>query len=214
MGTVQIDPDWLREHYVTQELSTYGIAKIVGCDPKTVHTKLRALGIATRPRGANLSGADNYTRTGMTNPFKGKRHTEETKSILREKASVPKPHLRGALNGMHGRTGAANPNFRGGTTPERQSLYASGEWVDLVREVYRRDQYVCVKCGSPKKGHRGLHAHHVYPWATHPELRSSLGNLVTLCRKCHGWVHSKSNTEREFLPPVHSTPAFLNSPST
>ena len=214
MRLVQIDPDWLRDHYITQELSTYEIAKIVGCDPKTVYAKLRAFGIPTRPRGANLSGDDNYTRTGMPNPFKGRKHTEKTKSILREKASVPKPHLRGALNGMHGRTGATNPNFRGGTTPERQSLYASGEWKSIVRGVYRRDQYVCARCGTPKSGHRGLHAHHIYPWSTHPDLRFSPENLVTLCRKCHAWVHSKSNTEHELLPQGHITPAFRSSFST
>lgn len=32
-----------------------------------------------------------------------------------------------------------------------------------------------------------------------PALRFDMANVVTLCRECHGWVHSKKNTGREWL---------------
>lgn len=200
MKIKHIDPIWLRNAYEHKGFSTYDIAKIVGCDPKTVYSKLRALGVPTRPRGANLAGEDNYHRTGLPNPFRGKKHTDATKRIMSQKASVPKPYLRGSANGMYGRTGASNPNWRGGTTPERQAMYAKGEWKELVKGVYCRDQYRCVKCGKRNKGKRGLHAHHLRPWATNPDFRFSADNLVTLCRDCHCWVHSKANTMSDFLP--------------
>ncbi len=95
--------------------------------------------------------------------------------------------------------GAENPSWKGGVAPERQRVYRSGVWKDVVKAVYERDAYTCVRCGSGKKSARGLHAHHVRPWADHPELRMDAANLVTLCRSCHGWVHSNANEHGELL---------------
>ena len=53
----------------------------------------------------------------------------------------------------------------------------------LWREaVFTRDDWTCVECGD-----RGctLHADHVKPYATHPELRYDVGNGRTLCVPCH-----------------------------
>jgi len=48
--------------------------------------------------------------------------------------------------------------------------------------VFHRDDYTCQKCG-----HRGgrLNAHHIKPYATHPELRFDVSNGITLCVDCH-----------------------------
>lgn len=89
--------------------------------------------------------------------------------------------------------GPLNPSWKGGVTPERQRLYRSAEWRALVRGVFARDGYRCVCCQAPKKGKGSLHAHHVRPWADSKEDRMNPDNLITLCRKCHGWVHSKAN---------------------
>lgn len=95
--------------------------------------------------------------------------------------------------------GERNPAWRGGTTPERQRLYKSQYWKAVVREVYARDGYTCRRCGGPKPGPRGLHAHHIRPWATNPALRMDRDNLVTLCGPCHAWVHSVANVNRDWL---------------
>lgn len=116
----------------------------------------------------------------------GRQHTDETRAVLSEKASRPKPWLRGERNGMAGRTGATNPNWRGGTSPERQRLYAGSEWRKLRRSVLARDG-VCRSCGAPNN----LHLHHVQPWATHPELRFDPENVIALCRSCHHDAHRK-----------------------
>jgi 5-methylcytosine-specific restriction endonuclease McrA len=81
---------------------------------------------------------------------------------------------------MAGRTGALNPNWKGGVTPDRQALYASGEWRKVAREVKRRDGG-CVRCNAVGD----LHVHHVLSFAEHPELRLDPTNLLTLCRRCH-----------------------------
>lgn len=195
-----LDPIWLRQKYETEKLSTYEIGELVGRNPKGIYTKLIDFGIPTRPRGLNLKDKDNYMKIdGVANPFKGRQHSAETKSILSKKASIPKPHIRGQANGMSGRTGENNPNYKGGHSPERQRIYASGEFKSILREVFARDGYVCQRCGESKKEKRGIHGHHIKSWANHPSLRYDLENIVTLCRKCHNWVHSLANINREWI---------------
>ncbi len=212
-----LDPAWLRQKYEVEGLSTYDIGRIVGRDPKGVYVQLVKFGITTRPRGLNLKGEDRshqcgphsnlgrfgndnfMAQPGAVNPFLGRKHSAETRAILSDKASVPKPYLRGKANGMAGRTGETNPNFKDGSSPERQRLYANAEWKALIRRIYARDGYSCVCCGSAKKGPRELHAHHKKPWAGNPALRFDESNIITLCRECHNWVHSTLNTDRDFL---------------
>lgn len=95
--------------------------------------------------------------------------------------------------------GNRNPAWNGGTTPERQRIYKTDAWKESVKAAYARDEYVCQRCGAPKTGPRGLHAHHLKAWAEHPELRTDMDNLVTLCKTCHTWVHSSANVDHEWL---------------
>ena len=95
--------------------------------------------------------------------------------------------------------GANNPAWKGGTTPERQRIYRSQAWKRSVRVAYLRDGYTCQRCGATKQGYRSLHAHHVRSWAEHPSLRLDVDNLVTLCNRCHVWVHSLANVAGQFL---------------
>jgi 5-methylcytosine-specific restriction endonuclease McrA len=96
--------------------------------------------------------------------------------------------------------GENNPAWRGGVTPERQRLYKTPEWRSLVQSIFMRDGFRCVRCAAGQDhSEHSLHAHHVATWAEAPALRSEPTNLVTLCRKCHTWVHSNANTERDYL---------------
>lgn len=105
----------------------------------------------------------------------------------------------GAANPMHGRCGSKNPRWIDGSSPERQRMYARSFWKELVLTVYRRDGFKCLRCASPHgKGNR-LHTHHVKPWAGNPDARFDLRNIVTLCDRCHRWVHSKRNVHNEYL---------------
>ena len=67
---------------------------------------------------------------------------------------------------------------------------------DLWREaVFSRDNWTCQKCIQ-----RGgiLHAHHIFNFATHLDLRFAIDNGITLCKKCHKEFHkiygNKNNT--------------------
>ena len=105
----------------------------------------------------------------------------------------------GEANPMHGKTGAANPRYVDGSSPDRQRMYAQGEGRAFLRAVLARDGYRCRKCSAPKVGLKSLHVHHVKPWAGNEALRFDPANAVTLCRSCHQWVHSKANTAGEYL---------------
>lgn len=117
----------------------------------------------------------------------GRRHSAETRAIMSAKASRPRPWLRGERNGMSGRTGALNPGWKGGGSPERQRLYASAQWRALRRRLRRRAAGMCEVCGSTDE----LHAHHIKPWASHPDLRLDLDNLMLLCAPCHRAEHAR-----------------------
>jgi len=137
-------------------------------------------------RGHNLRVDHPLHREGVENWWKGRRHSAASRAKLSASATRPKPWLRGAANGMYRRTGASNPNWRGGVSPSRQLLYASAEWRRVVRSVRVRDGG-CVVCHSA----RDTHIHHVQSFAEHPELRLDPDNLVTLCRKHHHDTHRR-----------------------
>src|SRR6185295_2701903 len=61
------------------------------------------------------------------------------------------------------------------------------QWANAVKA---RDGK-CMQCGALE----GLHAHHIKPQATHPELRYVLENGLTLCFPCHQLAH-KHNRPR------------------
>ena len=104
--------------------------------------------------------------------------------------------LSGEANGMYGCTGEDNPNWRGGVTPERQALYCSEEWGKAVHQVWKRDEGACQRCGVQDAD--CYHIHHIVSFAL-VELRAEVSNLVLLCRSCHHFVHSRENTEQQFI---------------
>ncbi len=54
-------------------------------------------------------------------------------------------------------------------------------WKALRMQVLERDGWQCVQCGTRRR----LEVDHIKPVRTHPELSYSLGNLQTLCGRCH-----------------------------
>lgn len=102
--------------------------------------------------------------------------------------------LPGKENGMYGKIGEDNPNWKGGITDERQAFYSSHEWKRVARLVRKRDK-VCQKCGK-KNCKKDIH--HIVSFLV-VEERTNPNNLILLCKKCHCWVHSNQNTNKEFI---------------
>ena len=83
----------------------------------------------------------------------------------------------------------------------------SGLWVDTARRAWERDEGTCQLCLVPWNGKKRSQAiHHITPVALAPHLMYESTNLITLCSKCHGFVHSKRNVDKLFL--ASSIPNF------
>lgn len=96
-------------------------------------------------------------------------------------------------------SGSGHRNWQGGITPERQKLVNSGEWKSVVSVIWKRDKAKCQKCGIAKKDYIGdFDIHHITPFRV-KELRTNIENLVLLCDTCHNFIHSKKNTNKEFI---------------
>jgi len=97
-------------------------------------------------------------------------------------------------------SGPKNNHWRGGISEinreKRRIDMQTPEYKSWRLAVYKRDNYACQKCG--KKG-GVIHADHIKPYASFPELRLNLDNGRTLCVICHRktptWGFSSSSTE-------------------
>jgi hypothetical protein len=193
-------PETLARLYAELGLSCPDIGWLYERDAKTVHYWLRQDGIPTRHRGSN---AAQHFQAGQATRL-GKPHTPESIRKIRS-ASIARgavPYLR---DGKHWLTGAApdaNPNWKGGATPERQEFYRTEEWKAACIVVWRRANACCERCGldyrSVNRDTERFHVHHIVPFAVR-ELRAAVLNLVLLCRGCHLFVHSKANADCEFI---------------
>ena len=61
-------------------------------------------------------------------------------------------------------------------------------WADAVKARDGR----CLDCGLLED----LHAHHIKPKLTHPELTLDVGNGKTLCYRCHKREHENNRGPR------------------
>lgn len=216
-----VDEAWLRQKYLVEGLGSYQIAKLVKRNPKQVHEWLKGYGIPLRRRTWDIeaTGKPHQTEEWLRREYAENQRsaaniaqecgvTENNVFFFLKKFGIPRRDMttirgmkhwgaEGEDNPMYGKRGPENPHYIDGSSPERQRTYARFEWKELLRSIYARDNYRCARCGD--NGRNGFHAHHLKPWAGNPALRSDPDNLITLCPTCHRWVHSKKNTEREYL---------------
>jgi hypothetical protein len=196
--------EWLYQKYIVETLGCPDIAKIVGCDPTTVHYWLETYGIPRRSRGANIP---QQFKKGHKPWMEGRHHSDEAKRKVgeasRERGAVP--YLRNGVHFNKGKRGAVVANWKGGITPERQAFYRSEEWKEAVKVVWKRDNGICQRCGLDHRTvdrksptYRKFQIHHILSFAV-VERRCDPSNLVLLCDKCHRFIHSKKNVNKEFI---------------
>lgn len=202
--------EWLYEQYVVKQRTANDIAREVGRDSKRVWEWMRDYGIETRKRGYGCP--KNHFQKGEPSRFKGHKHTAEAKekARLRRLADGHVPYL---VNGKHWlkQEGKHPASWKGGVTPERQTLYGSHKWKETVKEVWNRENATCQRCGKRQnedKAH-SFHLHHLYPFADFKHLRANPDNLVLLCRDCHLFVHSKKNVDRQYMLKKTELPDWL-----
>lgn len=82
--------------------------------------------------------------------------------------------------------GENNPAWKGGVSKQSHLIRNSFNYEMWRKAIFRRDFYTCMICAEV--GGK-LHAHHIKPFSTHPELRLDMKNGITLCENCHKQVH-------------------------
>lgn len=202
--------EWLYEQYITKGRTANDIAKEVGRDSKRVWEWLKDYGIETRKRGYGTTV--NHFKKGEPSKFLGHKHSKENKEKFRQ-MRIRDGHVPYLKNGQHWlkQEGEHPASWRGGVTPERQSMYNSPEWKEAVKEVWRRDNATCQLCGKHQNDDRNntFNIHHLYPFAEYKRLRTYPDNLVLLCKDCHKFVHSKKNKELVFMLKPMIIPEWL-----
>lgn len=81
-------------------------------------------------------------------------------------------------------TGAKNPNWRGGVTPENEKIRKSLEYKKWRADVLKKDNYTCILCGVVQTRKCPLVVDHIKPFSLFPELRFEVSNGRSLCRQC------------------------------
>jgi len=110
------------------------------------------------------------------------------------KKAAPKGAPAREENGMAGRTGQSNPNWRGGKSVYDAVKKQLGErsWNYLQNNV-RED--ACANCGT---GDAQLDLHHIIPLLAGGT--NEAWNLVTLCSSCHRITETRLRQLPEFKP--------------
>jgi len=77
-------------------------------------------------------------------------------------------------------------NWQGGITGERQCKMTKGNYRIWRKDVYKRDNYICQKCGQ--KGGI-LNAHHIKDYQGNKDKILDINNGITFCEDCHKEFH-------------------------
>lgn len=206
---IHVDVELLKRLYVVEKQTTRQIAEAVGIGHRTVCRRLQSAGIEMRVQGPERH-QKLRDKTWLTNEYINLKKTSEeianqigasfgvVTSWLRRHGIERRPagnakgkvfdgevrkRMSDAKKGKY--LGDTNPNWRGAQINPNQRLraqYATKAWSLAVRE---RDGNKCVECDAVGK----LHAHHIKPWKSHPELRHDVSNGKTLCPPCHQKAH-------------------------
>ena len=129
------------------------------------------------------------TRGKMSKSFTGRKYSEEHNRKIRV-AQTGKPKWN--IETIKKISGENNHMWKGGISTENQLVRHSYKYVQCRRAVVKRDSGRCIKCGSIKK----LHADHIKPFSTYPELRFELSNGRTLCEPCHKQTETWGNKKK------------------
>lgn len=196
--------DELRRLYIDERKGCPEVARIIHASVKTVRKWLITAGIEIRKRGNNPAV---QFKKGERSAFAGRKLSSEARAKIGA-ATRARPNFGFMQNGVHYLSGAppeANPNWKGGLTPERQAFYRSPEWKLACRIVWHRADGCCERCSADyREADRSttrFHVHHIISFQVR-EFRAAPSNLALLCPACHFFVHGKQNVSREFLPPL------------
>ena len=98
-------------------------------------------------------------------------------------------------------SGENHPNWKHDKTQEeREQQRSYPEYIEFVKRVQARDNYICQVCG--KEVHKDGEVHHLNGYSWFVDGRTDETNAITLCESCHSNFHTqygyKHSTKEEF----------------
>lgn len=84
--------------------------------------------------------------------------------------------------------------------PTNQEIRQSPKYRQLRITVLKRDKFKCVFCDETKN----LEVHHMYSFASFPELRFDPNNCITLCQYHHKLTPNYGYKEKAFSQQLKS----------
>jgi len=115
----------------------------------------------------------------------GYHHTEETKQKIREARAKQIISKESYIKRGKKFSGKNHWNWKGGISNNPEVTYGN-DWHSIRIKIYKRDNYICQKCGikcSGKMGKNLIQCHHKQPWRE--GKNNNMKNLITLCLSCH-----------------------------
>lgn len=189
--------EWLIKQYHDLGKSANQIAREIKKDPKRVWEWIKNYKIETRERG---SYSNNHFKKGHKGSV-GRKHSDKTKNKIRQACLKDGrvPYLKNGIHWLH-ETKRHPASWKGGITPERQALYSSKEWSNIVLNIWKRDKATCRNCNKSQNDNRDnkFHIHHIISFQN-IKYRKEISNLVLLCPKCHRFIHSKKNINNKYI---------------
>lgn len=126
------------------------------------------------------------TRTGKkTGPRPNRKGIRVSIATEFKKGLIPKGGLETRF-----KTGIKNPLWKGGVTSEHSKIRRTSQYKRWRKAVYERDLWICQICEKHCEV-KDIIAHHLKSFIEYPDLRYSIDNGITLCRRCHLIFHKQ-----------------------
>ena len=93
-------------------------------------------------------------------------------------------------------TGKNSPTWKGGKRKYH------GNWIQAREAVRERDNFQCQLCGKTElEIGKSVDVHHIknYRLYKNKTCANKPHNLISLCYKCHSFIHSKKNTNKIYI---------------
>lgn len=166
----KIDPDWLQVQYVDENRSLKSLAVELGCSVNTVKRAMEDVGIERRSPPNSIALLLSQKQHHFQQPKSTKTRHAQHSNAVKYKLSLKN-------RGM-----TKFPD-----SPNKGCLLYGSSWGWVKKLVFLRDRGVCRVCGYTSNIPREIHMHHVVPAILFavPDHSSVLGNIVTLCNRCH-----------------------------
>lgn len=157
------------------------------------------------------------------NPFKNKKHSNETKNLLSKQKlgksswnkglTIDHPSvLKNTIKTQETKSKMDfskenNPNWKGGKSraSEASKILIKG-WWPFRQSIIKRDCNKCWKCGEVFES-KYLDVHHLLSRSRFPDYRHEETNCIVLCSECHKEFHTRFKL-REFES--HDTIMWIN----